>query len=179
MEQLENLQTYLLWLIIGFITFAYFLPSLSSFIKEKLTGKIEEEKFDLDQMIFRKQEIFDRQAQAYRYAFEKKAHQSDEYKNLQSFIKEIYWGAGPFAQELYDYARQKHEADELSWNELRASYLELIKNEKFNQNDHLLDFDFFKEVVTEYTLKSRELQSLDQKEQVLERLLELGNKTSP
>lgn len=174
MTNLENLQTSLFWLIFLFIIFAYFLPSLSSILKEKLTGKEEEEKFDLDQMVYRKQEAYDKLAQEQRFAFERKVYQSQETQTIE-LLKEIHWGQGPAAQELLEFAKQRSPEQELSWQQLRASYQELLNTEAFNQSDRYIEFPALCQILTSYTVEKLNLANPEQKEALF---LELDQKLS-
>lgn len=174
MTNLENLQSSLFWLIFVFIIFAYFLPSLSSFLKEKLTGKAEEEKFDLDQMVHRKQEAYDRLAQEQRFAFERKVFQSKETQTIE-LLKEINWGEGPAAQELVEFAKNHSPEQDFTWQQLRASYHELLSTEAFNQSDNYIQFPALCQILTSYTVEKSKITNPEQKESLF---LELHKKIS-
>lgn len=167
MQELETLQTYLLWLIIGFIVFRYFLPSLSSYLKEKLTGRDEEEKFDLNEMVHRKQEVFDRLADHSKPAFERMIQQSKDLRS-QELLKEIYWGAGPQSEELLKEAQKVNSNSEINWAHLRSSYFELLKNESFNQSEELVAFECLKTILIDFAIKRTVLTTPDLKHQLIE-----------
>lgn len=172
MTNLENLQTSLLWLIVIFIVVSYFLPSLSSFIKEKLTGKDEQEKFDLDQMVSRKQEVMDRLAHEHRHAFEKSVFISNQRQTIE-LLKEMNWGRGPAAQELVAYSQNLYPEKDITWQQLRISYQELLKIEAFNQSERYTEFNTLCELLVNFTLERIHSDNPDQNAQIF---LEIHNR---
>lgn len=168
MQELEKLQTYLLWLIIGFFVFRYFLPSLSSYLKEKLTGRDEEEKFDLNDMVNRKQEVFDRIADHSKPAFERMVNLSDD-QDSKDLLKEIYWGAGPRSLDILTEAQRLIPETQVTWGQLRNSYFELLKLDSFNQSEEFVSFQTWQRVLIDFTANKDNLQTPDLKDQLVKK----------
>ena len=94
------MESTLIWGIFILIALGFVIPSLSSTLKEKVMGKVDEEKFDLDRLVQQKVhkiEIAHQNENTEQIAFYLRRSQSEL---ITLMLSEIQWGAGSALSEV-------------------------------------------------------------------------------
>ncbi len=113
------MESTLIWGIFILIALGFVIPSLSSTFKEKVMGKVDEEKFDLDRLVQQKVHKFEMGHQnenAELIAFYLRRSRSEL---IRLVLSEVQWGAGPALNDV------KERLSFLETNSLRDLILNL------------------------------------------------------
>lgn len=121
-------------IVLMVIVVSFVLPGLSSFIRQKLKGKTEEEIFDLDNLVRRKEQAIRIAPQQESLSTPHGRIQEEGDDRSRDLLKEYYWGQGPNFAALIAAVREfPITIDELTLTEsLRTSLKVLLEETSFN-----------------------------------------------
>lgn len=131
----------MVWGLLGLIAFLFTIPSVSSYLLEKITGIKEEENFDLNGMIKQNEELLKIQAGAIKKSALEVAIALSTDEKLQQLLQEYQWEAGPVTQLVLSSLSEKS-ARVVEYSEFRAAFKKLYSIDSFEQNltlDHITE----------------------------------------
>jgi hypothetical protein len=146
MSALTDLIEATTWIIFSIVVLSFLAPSLSKRFRQKLSGTIDEEKFDLDELIRKKHQKLSIMPQEgsvnglYRQA---QLHQEID---VLALIKEFYWGAGERFESFYKELNQSEGVED----SLRETLKALLEIQEWN---HPVELEAFRRRVVVVTLQ--------------------------
>jgi len=122
----------MVWGLLGLIALLFTIPSVSSYLLEKITGIKEEENFDLNGMIKQNQDLFKIQESKLKQSALEVSISLSEDERLSKLIHEFQWGAGEITEavikELSDIS-----ARSIDPIEYRGAVKKLMSRESFEE----------------------------------------------
>jgi hypothetical protein len=123
----------MVWALLGLIAFLFTIPSVSSYLLEKITGIKEEENFDLSGMIKQNEELLKMKGADKNSSAIEIAISLSEDERLQQLLHEFQWEAGPLIDLTLKMLSDKTSRD-IQYSEFRGLFKKLYHLDSIEEN---------------------------------------------